>query len=152
MGTIRSYKESDSNTLVSIANEAFRDEIRRGMGSFTQDTFMGWTKRRGCVISVYEIDGVDVGFMILTEGNIEAPAQIQLIGVEKGLRGRGIGKELVKSAIEYIKTKNQVKLKLFTRPWNIGMSKVCIELGFVPEAHLKKDYIKEDLVQYSYFF
>lgn len=73
------------------------------------------------------------------------------MGVEKSQRGRGIGKELVKSAITHVSSKKQVKLKLFTRPWNIGMSKVCIELGFVPEAHLKKDYLGEDLILYSYF-
>ena len=151
MSAIRSYKESDSNKLVSIANEAFGDEIERGMSPFDQTTFSRWTQRRGCTITVTEKDGDVVGFMILTEGNIETPAQIQLMGVEKSQRGRGIGKELVKSAVVYVSSKKQVKLKLFTRPWNIGMSKVCIELGFVPEAHLKKDYLGEDLVLYSYF-
>jgi ribosomal protein S18 acetylase RimI-like enzyme len=151
MGNIRSYRESDSDKLLSIANEAFSDEIERGMSPFSQDTFSKWAQRRGCVITVTEKDGDVVGFMILTEGNIEAPAQIQLMGVEKSQRGRGIGKELVKSAITHVSSKKQVKLKLFTRPWNIGMSKVCIELGFVPEAHLKKDYLGEDLVLYSYF-
>jgi RimJ/RimL family protein N-acetyltransferase len=98
-----------------------------------------------------EREGDVVGFMILTEGNIEALAQIQLIGVEKSKRGHGIGKELVKSAVAHVSSLKQVKLKLFTRPWNIGMSKVCIDLGFIPEAYLKKDYLGEDLVLYSYF-
>ena len=151
MSDIRSYRESDSDKLVSIANEAFGDEIERGMIPFIPDTFSKWTQRRGCIVTVTEKDGDVVGFMILTEGNIEAPAQIQLMGVEKSLRGRGIGKELVRSAVAHVSSKKQVKLKLFTRPWNIGMSKVCIELGFIPEAHLKKDYLGEDLVLYSYF-
>jgi len=151
MSAIRSYRESDSIKLVSIANEAFGDEIVRGMSPFTQDTFSKWVQRRGCAVTVAERDGSVVGFMILTEGNIEAPAQIQVIGVEKSQRGRGIGKELVKSAITYVGSIKQVKLKLFTRPWNIGMSKVCLELGFVPEAYLKKDYLGEDLVLYSFF-
>ena len=151
MSDIRSYREPDSDELISIANEAFGDEIERGMSPFSQDTFSRWAQRRGCAITVAEKDGDVVGFMILTEGSIEAPAQIQLMGVEKSQRGRGIGKELVKSAVAHVSSLKQVKLKLFTRPWNIGMSKVCIELGFIPEAHLKKDYLGEDLVLYSYF-
>jgi len=44
------------------------------------------------------------------------------------------------------------KVKLFTRPWNVAMSNLCIELGFIPEAHLKREYLNEDLVLYSAFF
>jgi hypothetical protein len=87
VSAIRGYRESDSTKLVSIANEAFGDEIERGMNSFTQDTFSKWVQRRGCTVTVAEKEGDVVGFMILTEGNIEAPAQIHLIGVEKSKRG-----------------------------------------------------------------
>jgi len=151
MSIIRNYRETDSNLLVLIANEAFNDEIKRGMSPFTQDTFSAWTKRRGCAMSVAENEGEVVGFMIITEGSVEAPAQIHVIAVKYGLRGHGIGKDLVKTAISHVRGLKQAKIKLFTRPWNIGMSKVCIELGFAPEAYLKKDYLGEDLVLYSYF-
>jgi RimJ/RimL family protein N-acetyltransferase len=57
----------------------------------------------------------------------------------------------VNAAIEYAKGLGSHKVRLFTRPWNIGMSKICVELGFIPEAHLRKEYLGEDLVQYSLF-
>lgn len=76
MSAIRSYRESDSDKLVSIANEAFGDEIERVMSPFNQDNFSRWVQRRGCTVTVTEKDGDVVRFMILTEGNIEAPAQI----------------------------------------------------------------------------
>jgi len=32
-----------------------------------------------------------------------------------------------------------------------AIRKVCVELGFVPEAYLRKDYLNEDLVLFSAF-
>ena len=87
----------------------------------------------------------------MTEGSIELPAQIHMEAVEKNFRRRGIAKELVRKAMEHVRAVGGMKVKLFTRPWNIAMHKVCVELGFVPEAYLRKDYLNEDLVLYSAF-
>jgi hypothetical protein len=32
------------------------------------------------------------------------------------------------------------------------MSKVCVDLGFVPEACLRREYLDADIVLYSLFF
>lgn len=87
----------------------------------------------------------------MTEGNTELPAQIHMVAVKQDFRGRGIAKKLVRKALEHAKTVGRKKVKLFTRPWNLAMRKVCVELGFVPEACLRKDYLNEDLVLYSAF-
>jgi len=42
-------------------------------------------------------------------------------------------------------------VKLFTRLWNIAMCKVCLELGFIPEACLRREYLNEDVILYSAF-
>lgn len=73
------------------------------------------------------------------------------MAVEEEFRGKGIGKRLVKAAVEYAKGFVSGKVRLYTRPWNVGMSKICLELGFIPEAYLRKEYLGEDLVQYSLF-
>jgi RimJ/RimL family protein N-acetyltransferase len=55
-------------------------------------------------------------------------------------------------AVEHVKAAGRSKIKLYTRPWNKAMSKVCLDLGFVPEAYLRREYLDADLVQYSVFF
>lgn len=96
--------------------------------------------------------GEVVGFLTLTEGNAERPAQIHLIAVRKNFRGKGIGKELIKNAMEHVKVVGRNKLKIFMRPWNVVMSKVCKDLGFVQEAYLRREYLDADLILYSAFF
>jgi len=152
MFKIRNFSESDAMLLAQISNEAFSDEIARGMPSFTPEGLLDFSRRSGVKVFVAENERNIVGFLTLTEGNIEAPAQIHLIAVRKDFRGRGIGKELIKNAMEHVKAIGRKKLKLFTRPWNVAMSKVCIDLGFVPEAYLRREYLDADLILYSAFF
>jgi ribosomal-protein-alanine N-acetyltransferase len=148
---IRPYEERDAESIADISNKAFADEIERGMARFTVEWSQNWHKRERTRLLVAEEDSKPVGYLILTESNIEVPAQIHLMAVREGFRGRGIGKQLVKAAVEHSEKLGTGKLRLYTRPWNIGMIKVCVELGFVPEAYLRKEYLGEDLVQYSLF-
>lgn len=87
----------------------------------------------------------------MAEGSVEYPAQVHLIGVKSAFRRRGIGKQLVQKGIRRARAIGRKKVKLFTRPWNIGMRKICAELGFVPEAYLQKDYLNKDLILHSLF-
>ena len=149
---IRNFSESDAEILAQISNEAFSDELARGMPQFTPEGFIKSSERKGVRIFVAEDSGKVVGFLTLVEGNVEIPAQIHLVAVAEELRGRGIGKMFVREAIEHVKAAGRSKLKLYTRPWNKAMSKVCLDLGFVPEAYLRREYLDADLVQYSIFF
>jgi len=148
---IREFREKDAVILAQIFAEAFADEIARGMSTLPPERFIDLSKRPEVKIFVVENREGAVGFLTLTEGNVEMPAQIHLVAVRKDLRGKGIGKELVKKAIEHVKAVGRNKLKLFARPWNVAMSKVCIDLGFVPEAYLRREYLDTDLVLYSVF-
>ena len=148
---IREYREVDAESIAKISNEAFADEIERGMNRFTSEWCQNWFQRKMTKIFVAEDNSVVQGYLILTESNVEVPAQIHLMAVDHEFRRKGIGKRLVNAAIEYVRGLGCHKVKLFTRPWNIGMSKICVELGFIPEAHLRKEYLGEDLVQYSLF-
>jgi RimJ/RimL family protein N-acetyltransferase len=122
------------------------------MQRITAKQFIELSKKPGVKILVTESkESKAVAFLTMTEGNIELPAQIHLIAVKQDFRGRGIAKKLVQKAIEHAKAAERKKVKLFTRPWNTAMRKVCVELGFVPEAYLRRDFINEDLVLYSVF-
>jgi len=151
MSKIREFREKDAVVLAQIFTEAFADEIARGMPPLPPERFIEFSKRPEVKIFVVENGEGAVGFLTITEGNVEMPAQIHLVAVRKDLRGKGIGKGLVKKAIEYAKALGRKKLKLFTRPWNVAMSKICIDLGFIPEAYLRREYLDTDLILYSLF-
>jgi predicted N-acetyltransferase YhbS len=146
---IREFLETDAITLAQISNEAFKDEIDRGMPVFTEEIIMSFSKR---VFFVAEDGGEVVGFLTLNEGSVEAVPHIGLVAVKESHRGRGVGKKLMKTAVEHVEKLGRRKLKLFTRPWNKAMSKICLDLSFVPEAYLRRDYLDADIVLYSLFF
>ena len=151
LAIIRDYREVDAEFIVKTSLAAFTDEMDRGMNRFTLEWCQNWYQRKGTKIFVAEEKSKPIGYLILTESNIEVPAQIQLMAVEEKFRGKGIGNRLVKTAVEYVKEFGSGKVKLYSRPWNVGMSKICVELGFIPEAYLRNEYLGEDLVQYSLF-
>jgi len=152
MYKVREFRGKDAVILAQIFSEAFADEIARGMPTLPPERFIDLSKRAEVKIFVAENREGAVGFLALTEGNVEMPAQIHLVAVKKDLRGRGIGKVLVKKSIEHAKAVGRKKIKLFARPWNVAISKLCIDLGFVPEAYLRREYLDTDLVLYSAFF
>ncbi len=151
MFKIREFREKDAVRLAQIFAEAFADEIARGMPTLPPERFIDLSKQSEIEILVVENREGAVGFLTLTEGNVEMPAQIHLVAVRKDLRGKGIGKGLVKKAIEHARAVGRKKLKLFARPWNVAIRKVCIDLGFVPEAYLRREYLDANLILYSVF-
>ena len=149
---IREFREKDAGTLANISQEAFSDEIVKGMSRLKPENFIEYSKRPEVKIFVAESSrGSVVGFLSLTEGSTEAPAQIHMVAVQKDERGEGIGKALVRRALEHARTVGRKKVKLFTRPWNLPMRKVCVELGFIPEACLRREFLNEDVILYSAF-
>lgn len=152
MFKIREFDEKDTSALVEIFDEAFSEELARGMPPVTAERFIELSKRSDVKIFVAEDHGEVVGYLAMTEGDGESPSQVHMVAVKKSLQGRGIGKKLVGKALEHVKALGRKKVKLFTRPWNVTMSKICIELGFIPEAYLRREYLNEDLVLYSAFF
>ena len=148
---IRDYDDNDAESIANISIVAFADETERGMSRFTSEWCQNWSQRKGVKIFVADDDSTLVGYLILTESNVEVPAQIHLMAVKEEFRGKGLGKQLVRSAVEYAKELGSRKVRLYTRPWNVGMSKICVELGFIPEAYLRNEYLGEDLVHYSLF-
>jgi GNAT superfamily N-acetyltransferase len=150
MVTLRSMIETDSVKCSEIAAEAFADEIEMGMPVFSSEYFASRIPSERVKIIVADADGV-VGFMVVTDATVEAPAVLHLVAVDKSKRGQGIGKQLVKHAVDYTVENRWSKLKLHTRPWNHAMRKVCTDLGFTQEAHLTKEYLNHDLIQYGYF-
>jgi ribosomal protein S18 acetylase RimI-like enzyme len=156
LAEVRGFRAGDEARLAEIANEAFGDEVRRGMPSFDGGYFVKRGSRPplwpGVRLTVAAVGGAPVGFALLTDATVEAPAQLHLVAVDAGFRGRGLGRMLVGDAVEYVGGCGAGKLKLSVRPWNSAMRGLCSALGFTEEATLRLEYLGEDLVQYAYFY
>ncbi len=150
--TVREFDEKDIETVLDIISEAFTDEISRGMPTPTAEKIIEGVKRSGFKWFVCETKERGVaGFLSMIEGGLEHPAQIHLVAVKSEYRRKGIGKALIKRAIEHAKNLRINKIKVFVRPWNTSMRKVCAELNLIPEAYLRKEFLNEDLILYVAF-
>ena len=150
MVEIRRLEEKDAERCSLLANKGFWDEIERGMQEFTPEYFTSRLDSQRVKMWVAEEDEV-LGFVLITEANVEVPAMLHLITVDETKRKQGIGKQLVQQIMDYVVENKWSKLKLSTRPWNNAMRKVCTDLGFIQEAYLTKEYLNKDLIQYGYF-
>ncbi|MGB8779274.1 MAG: GNAT family N-acetyltransferase [Candidatus Bathyarchaeia archaeon] len=144
---MREFNEKDAPAIVKILTEAFSDEI--ALGTLTTKQLIEFSKRPVQILVYENEESAIAGFIIMAEESVEYPAQSHLVAVKSAFRRKGIGRQLVRDGIRRAKAIGRKKVKLFTRPWNIGMRKMCAELCFVPEAHLRKDYLNEDLILYS---
>ena len=152
MYVIREFDEKDIDTVLEIISEAFIDEISRGMPKPTAEKIIESSIRSDFKWFVCETkDRAVIGFLSMTEGSVEYPAQIHLVAVKSEHRRRGIGKALIKKALEHAKNLKISKIKVFVRPWNTSMRRICAELNLIPEAYLRKEFLNEDLILYVAF-
>ncbi len=150
MVNIRGLEARDIDRCVKLANDGFKDEIKFGMQEFAHKYFDSRLSIERVKMWVVEDETV-FGFMLLTDANIEVPAILHLIAIDRSKRRQGIGKQLIQHAMDYVSENEWSKLKLSTRPENTGMRKICTDLGFIQEAYLTKEYLNRDLIQYGFF-
>jgi len=146
MTKIRGFLDADSPEIERIMNKAFEEEIERGMQTFEANGFSKRAEFKHVAQFVAISDGVVMGYLLLTGPHEGMPPQIHLVAVDEGKRGKGIGGMLVDAAIERFRGMGEAKLKLFTKPWNTSMRRICEAKGFTEEAHLRADYLGEDLI------
>ena len=152
MYVVREFDEKDIDTVLEIISEAFIDEISRGMPKPTAEKIIESSIRSDFKWFVCKTkDRAVIGFLSMTEGSVEYPAQIHLVAVKSEHRRRGIGKALIKKALEHAKNLKISKIKVFVRPWNTSMRRICAELNLIPEAYLRKEFLNEDLILYVAF-
>ena len=144
---IRLAQLDEMETVASIAYRAFQSfrlrvdpqipesRARHSRREWVRNGFKG----RAEAIYVAETENHLVGFVLLrSKTDTEKMGEIELIAVEPGFHGRGIGKALVTRAVRYYQgetseiqvgtqAKNLQAIQLYTR---IGFSIVCSELSF----------------------
>ncbi len=79
------FSEADAQTLAESCNEAFGDEIARGLPPFTQGSFNKFHQWEGVKLTVAEDNWMVAGFLVVTVEDEAVPVQVHLVGVEKSL-------------------------------------------------------------------
>ena len=144
---IRLAQPDEMEKVASIAHRAFQSfrlrvdpqipesRARHSRREWVRNGFKG----RAEAIYVAEIESRPIGFVLLrSKTEMEKTGEIELIAVEPGFHGRGIGKALVAEAIRYYQgktseiqvgtqAKNLQAIQLYTR---MGFSIVRSELSF----------------------
>lgn len=139
---IEDLQEEFVDSVLSIANSAFSPEIQRGMPAFTEGYFFRRMEMEDVFIRVAIIERELVGFCMLILSEIHV---IHLLAVDQFYRERGIGKMLIKDALEIAGTG---KVEVNVRPWNSIMRKLCEDMGFREIGFRKRGYLGEPLVKY----
>ena len=146
MSTIKLFESEDLQELHKLIAsnrwDFFLDPIidERGLGVRDEKYFLNETNQT----LVYRDDnGILLGYIHfdnIKNTNNDAPSFT--VSVDKGIRGSGVGKELVKQGVKYIFDKYDKIRRIYatTREDNIPMQKIFESLGFRQEARHKKEW------------
>ncbi len=156
--TITELKEEDLNTALAIWNEVVREanafpqteEMKRdeGLEFFASQSFTGTAK----------LDDKVAGIYILHPNNVGRCAHIAnaSYAVDKKIRGKHIGRELVKHSL---KKARELDFKILQFNAVVRSNKGAIhlyeslgfkKLGVIPKGYLKDDGNYEDIISYIY--
>ncbi|WLR51821.1 GNAT family N-acetyltransferase [Bacillus tianshenii] len=147
---IRPANEKDSSAIAKLKNHLFEttpyffsspgeyststedemDELNEVMGS-------------GGIIFVVEIDSQIVGYLRCSRSPLQKLRHIcsLFLGLHEQSRGHGIGKELIKAAIDWAKTNGIEKIFLGVLSTNTSAINLYQSFGFEEEGR-QRDYIK----------
>jgi GNAT superfamily N-acetyltransferase len=76
----------------------------------------------------------DTGFITCKKSGGNS-GEIVLIGIKKGLRGRGIGQALMEEAIRWFKKQGVTRISVRTQLRNLSALNFYVNLGFLPEEY-----------------
>jgi dTDP-4-amino-4,6-dideoxy-D-galactose acyltransferase len=135
---IESYKSSEvSDIMYSLAlqtGEYSRFKVDKNIGNehFTA-LYHKWiensiARKNASEVFVYKLNNQIAGLITLSES--DAGGSIGLIGVDKNVRGQGIGQKLVKASHQYFSSKNIDYMTVVTQKANIPACRFYEICGF----------------------
>ncbi|MFX0013805.1 MAG: GNAT family N-acetyltransferase [Promethearchaeota archaeon] len=148
---MRASKQEDISKVIELMNICFKDEIDRGMELPTPSLITSKIEQEKVILLVDEEDKKLIAFSLIKAETTENPAQIQMLGVDPSYQRNGIGTRLVEACLDLAREKDWKKVKIFVRPWNVPMRKIIGHFEFIPEGYLRKEFLSEDLIVYSFF-
>ncbi|MHA2244703.1 MAG: GNAT family N-acetyltransferase [Candidatus Hodarchaeales archaeon] len=148
---MRTSKQEDISKVIELMNVCFKDEIEDGMELPTPSLLSAKTEKEEVILLVEEEETKLIAFALIQAESIEKPALIRMLAVDPSYRGNGIGTRLLESCLDVAREKDWEKIKFYTRPWNLPMRKLMARFEFIPEGYLRKEFLNEDLILYSFF-
>lgn len=77
---------------------------------------------------------LSVGLLVLDINPKKNYYNIDIILIDKRFQGRGYGKQMVKWAVDYLKTAGAKELKIGVNRYNYGAQKIYMAAGFTPKS------------------
>ena len=109
-------------------------QLDSGIEAPTEEYFRGILRSCNSHFFIAELDNKQIAG-ILTLGTYDIPTGkkfwIEDVVVDKSVRGKGIGRDLVLYAIEYSKSMGARTVELTSRPARVEANKLYKKLGFV---------------------
>lgn len=144
--TCRPHREEDLPALRAIARRAYTTDRFHAdpliPAAVADEVYASWIENccHGLddVVLVAELDGRPVGFMtvrLVTDSDAllgALVAKIWLVGVAESHRGRGVGRALVHSALDWCRTREARHVEVGTQLRNIAALRLYLQSGFLP--------------------
>lgn len=139
---LRTARAADVPTLKSIARCAHRDSRFFFDSNFprtrTEDLFSTWiatdcTGRANRAFVISGEDGMPVGYITCNLDKDSNTGRISLVGVAREARGKGFGKALVSSALEWFWSVGVEKVAVVTQARNLAAQRLYQAMGFRTE-------------------
>jgi len=148
---MRTATHADIAAVIKLMSICFEDEINRGMELKTVPQFQALINRSDMFLLVEEENDKIIAFALVQAKSEIHSAQIRVLGVDPSYQGIGIGKRLLNAIIDLAREHDWPKIKIFTRSSNLPVRKLMANFGFIPEGYLRKEFLEEDVILYSYF-
>ena len=148
---MRITKQEDISKVIELMTICFKDEIELGMELPTPSLLISKIEKKEVIVLVEEEENKLIAFALVQAETIDHPAQIQLLAVEPSYRKNRIGTRLLEACLDLGSENDWNKIKIHIRPWNVPMRKLMARFKFLPEGYLRKEFLNEDVILYSYF-
>ncbi|MFX0172402.1 MAG: GNAT family N-acetyltransferase [Candidatus Hodarchaeota archaeon] len=148
---MRTATQADIAAVIMLISKCFEDEIKRGMELKSVSQFQAQMDRSDMFLLVEEENDKIIAFALVQAKSAINSAQIHILGVDPSYQGIGVGKRLLNAIIDLAREHNWPKIKIVARSSNQPMRKLMASLGFIPEGYLRKEFLDEDVILYSYY-
>ncbi|MFX0052037.1 MAG: GNAT family N-acetyltransferase [Candidatus Hodarchaeota archaeon] len=148
---MRTASHADIAEVIKLMSKCFEYEISRGMELKSVSQIQAQINRSDMFLLVEEENDKIIAFALVQAKSEISSAQIRILGVDPLYQGIGVGKRLLNAIIDLAREHNWPKIKIVARSSNLPMRKLMAGLGFIPEGYLRKEFLDEDVILYSYY-
>ncbi|MFK7681940.1 GNAT family N-acetyltransferase [Priestia megaterium] len=148
---IRDFNENDKDYIIDSHYKIYNKEYNYDLSfkKFISNSVNQYIKKENNSLEniwILDIDGFPKGSISIKRTN-EDVAQLGLFLVDPSLRGTGLGKQLVQTAIDFCKEKNYKKVVLWTNSELVAARRIYKNKGFQLIETRKQFLSNKELVE-----